>query len=32
MARYAYLEGGEGAVQAPSLELPRGVKLPEGSY
>ncbi len=32
VARYAYLEGGEGAVQAPSLELPRGVKLPENSY
>jgi soluble lytic murein transglycosylase len=31
-ARYAYLEGGEAAVQAPSLELPRGVKLPENSY
>jgi soluble lytic murein transglycosylase len=31
-ARYAYLEGGEGAVQAPELELPRGVKLPENSY
>jgi soluble lytic murein transglycosylase len=31
-ARYAYLEAGEGAVQAPSLELPRGVKLPENSY
>jgi soluble lytic murein transglycosylase len=32
VARYAYLEGGEGAVQAPALELPRGVKLPENSY
>jgi soluble lytic murein transglycosylase len=32
MARYAYLEGGEGAVQAPALDLPRGVKLPDGSY
>ena len=31
-ARYAYLEGGEAAVQTPSLELPRGVKLPENSY
>jgi soluble lytic murein transglycosylase len=31
-ARYAYLEGGEGAVQAPPLELPRAVKLPENSY
>jgi soluble lytic murein transglycosylase len=31
-ARYSYLEGGEGAVQAPPLELPRGVKLPENSY
>lgn len=31
-ARYAYLEGGEAAVQAPSLELPRGVKLPDNSY
>lgn len=31
-ARYAYLEGGEGAVQAPALELPRGIKLPENSY
>jgi soluble lytic murein transglycosylase len=31
-ARYAYLEGGEGAVQAPALDLPRGVKLPENSY
>jgi soluble lytic murein transglycosylase len=31
-ARYAYLEGGEGAVQAPALELPRGVELPENSY
>jgi soluble lytic murein transglycosylase len=31
-ARYAYLEGGEGAVQAPSLELPQGVKLPADSY
>jgi soluble lytic murein transglycosylase len=31
-ARYAYLEGGEGAVQAPALELPKGVKLPENSY
>ena len=32
LARYAYLEGGEGGVQAPALELPQGVKLPEGSY
>jgi soluble lytic murein transglycosylase len=32
LARYAYLEGGEGAVQAPALDLPQGVKLPEGSY
>jgi soluble lytic murein transglycosylase len=31
-ARYAYLEGGEGAVQAPALDLPKGVKLPENSY
>lgn len=31
-ARYAYLEGGEGAVQAPQLELPQGVELPENSY
>jgi soluble lytic murein transglycosylase len=31
-ARYAYLEGGEGAVQAPVLELPKGVKLPANSY
>jgi soluble lytic murein transglycosylase len=31
-ARYAYLEGGEGAVQAPPLELPKGIKLPENSY
>jgi soluble lytic murein transglycosylase len=31
-ARYAYLEGGEGAVQAPALDLPKGVKLPEDSY
>ncbi|RYZ10026.1 MAG: tetratricopeptide repeat protein [Myxococcales bacterium] len=31
-ARYAYLEGGEGAVQAPPLELPKGVKLPDNSY
>jgi len=31
-ARYAYLEGGEGAVQAPALELPKGIKLPENSY
>ncbi|MDF3066220.1 MAG: exported transglycosylase [Polyangiaceae bacterium] len=31
-ARYAYLEGGEGAVQAPPLDLPKGVKLPENSY
>jgi soluble lytic murein transglycosylase len=31
-ARYAYMEGGEGAVQAPALELPRGVQLPENSY
>ncbi len=31
-ARYAYLEGGEGAVQAPALDLPKGVKLPDGSY
>jgi soluble lytic murein transglycosylase len=31
-ARYAYLEGGEGAVQAPPLTLPKGVKLPEDSY
>jgi soluble lytic murein transglycosylase len=31
-ARYAYLEGGEGAVQAPPLELPKGVRLPENSY
>lgn len=31
-ARYAYLDGGEGAVQAPSLDLPRGLKLPDGSY
>jgi soluble lytic murein transglycosylase len=31
-ARYAYLEGGEGAVQAPALELPKGVKLPANSY
>jgi soluble lytic murein transglycosylase len=32
VARYAYLEGGEGAVQAPALDLPKGVKLPENSY
>jgi soluble lytic murein transglycosylase len=32
VARYAYLEGGEGAVQAPPLELPKGVKLPDNSY
>ncbi|MES1183102.1 MAG: transglycosylase SLT domain-containing protein [Myxococcales bacterium] len=32
VARYAYLEGGEGAVQAPPLDLPQGVKLPENSY
>lgn len=32
VARYAYLEGGESAVQAPPLELPKGVKLPDGSY
>jgi soluble lytic murein transglycosylase len=32
VARYAYLEGGEGAVQAPALELPKGVKLPDDSY
>ncbi len=31
-ARYAYLDGGEGAVQIPALELPRGLKLPENSY
>lgn len=31
-ARYAYLEGGEGAVQAPALDLPKGMKLPETSY
>ena len=31
-ARYAYLEGGEGAVQAPVLELPKGLQLPEGMY
>lgn len=31
-ARYAYLEGGEGAVQAPVLDLPKGVKLPSDSY
>jgi soluble lytic murein transglycosylase len=31
-ARYAYLEGGEAAVPVPSLELPRGVQLPENSY
>jgi soluble lytic murein transglycosylase len=31
MARYAYLEGGEGAVQAPALDLPRGIKLPDDS-
>jgi soluble lytic murein transglycosylase len=31
-ARYAYLDGGEGAVLAPALELPRGVKLPDNSY
>lgn len=31
-ARYAYLEGGEGAVQAPALDLPRGVTLPANSY
>jgi soluble lytic murein transglycosylase len=31
-ARYAYLEGGEGSVQAPALELPKGIKLPENSY
>lgn len=31
-ARYAYLEGGEVAVQAPALELPKGVVLPENSY
>lgn len=32
LARYAYLEGGEGAVQAPSLDLPKGVTLPDNSY
>jgi hypothetical protein len=32
VARYAYLEGGEAAVQALSLDLPRGVKLPDNSY
>jgi len=32
VARYAYLEGGEGAVQAPALDLPKGVKLPDNSY
>ena len=32
VARYAYLEGGEGAVQAPALDLPKGVKLPDDSY
>jgi soluble lytic murein transglycosylase len=32
VARYAYLEGGEGAVQAPALDLPKGLKLPENSY
>jgi len=31
-ARYAYLEGGEGAVRAPSLELPKATVLPENSY
>jgi soluble lytic murein transglycosylase len=31
-ARYAYLEGGEGAVQAPALDLPKGIKLPDNSY
>jgi soluble lytic murein transglycosylase len=31
-ARYAYLDGGEGAVQIPPLDLPRGLKLPDGSY
>lgn len=31
-ARYSYLEGGEGAVQAPGLELPKGIQLPDGSY
>jgi soluble lytic murein transglycosylase len=31
-ARYSYLEGGEGAVLAPPLELPKGIKLPEDSY
>ena len=31
-ARYAYLEGGEGAVQAPALDLPKGIKLPSDSY
>jgi soluble lytic murein transglycosylase len=31
-ARYAYLEGGEGAVQAPTLDLPKGIQLPENSY
>jgi soluble lytic murein transglycosylase len=32
LARYAYLEGGEGAVQAPALELPQDVKLPTDAY
>ncbi|HXK17607.1 MAG TPA: lytic transglycosylase domain-containing protein, partial [Polyangiaceae bacterium] len=32
IARYAYLEGGETAVQTPVLDLPKGVKLPENSY
>jgi soluble lytic murein transglycosylase len=32
LARYSYLESGESAVAVPSLELPKGVKLPDNSY
>lgn len=31
-ARYAYLEAGEGAVQAPALELPRGLQVVADLY
>jgi len=32
VARYTYLEGGEAAVRAPALDLPKGLKLPDNCY
>jgi soluble lytic murein transglycosylase len=31
-ARYSYLDAGESAVQVPSLELPKDLKLGDGFY